>query len=72
MEISFQSEVTQEEFCKLFENTCENTASSPSGIHIGHYKVAASIPLISTCLDRMIYVGITIRKLVLLKDVVWK
>lgn len=46
-------EVTQEEFILLFQKTRENTSSSPSGIHMGHYKVAAMIPTVSRCLEKM-------------------
>ena len=50
----FPTELTPEEFASVFKKTRESTASSPSGIHIGHYKMAAEIPMISKCLAKMI------------------
>ena len=35
------SEITEEELHKLLKKTKENTESSPSGIHIGHYYLTA-------------------------------
>ena len=40
----FETEVTYEEFAKLFNNTKEIKSSSPSGLNIGHYKVDALYP----------------------------
>ena len=34
------TEVSEEEYCELFERMCESTESSPSGIHVSHYKIA--------------------------------
>ena len=32
--------ISTEDFRDIFQNTREFTSSSPSGVHIGHYKVA--------------------------------
>jgi hypothetical protein len=45
--------ITEEEFCHMFNNTREATASSPSGIHVGHYKIATQIPKLCTILTKM-------------------
>ena len=47
------SEVTFQEFKDLFDITRESTSSSPSGIHMGHYKVAALFPAIGNILVKM-------------------
>ena len=49
-----ESEITYHEFKCLFNNTRESTASSPSGIHIGHYKAAELYPEIGNTLTKMI------------------
>jgi hypothetical protein len=36
-----------EQFCKLYQRMDERTSSSPSGRHLGHYKVAAKSELLS-------------------------
>ena len=46
-------EVTFEEYQQLFSITRESTASSPSGIHMGHYKVGALFPEIGIVLAKM-------------------
>ena len=38
------SEITGDEYQDFFKNTKESTSSSPSGIHIGHYKATIEIP----------------------------
>jgi len=45
--------ITQEEFISAYKVTHENTSSSPSGRHIGHYKVAASDPTLAQLHSRM-------------------
>ena len=37
---TIKTELTVEESCKIFRKTKESTASSPSGIHYGHYIAA--------------------------------
>ena len=46
-------EVTFEEYKSIFTATRETTASSPSGIHIGHYQVGAYYPEIGKTLAIM-------------------
>jgi hypothetical protein len=50
----FQTKLTCEEFIYTFKHTKESTASSPSGIHIGHYKIATTIPTLAKCITKMI------------------
>ena len=50
----FQSKLTCEEFIHTFKHTKESTASSPSGIHIGHYKISTTIPKLAQCIKKMI------------------
>lgn len=49
----FSSAVTLKAYTYLFNNTKERTASSPSGAHIGHYKVGEIFPEISEILAIM-------------------
>lgn len=37
---TMETDVTVEDACKIFSKTRESTASSPSGIHYGHYIAA--------------------------------
>ena len=46
-------EVTFEEYQQLFSITRESTASSPSGVHMGHYKVGALFPEIGIVLAKI-------------------
>jgi hypothetical protein len=39
--------ITVEQFCNLYHRMDERTSSSPSGRHLGHYKVAAKSELLS-------------------------
>ena len=41
---SMQAEMTVEDSCKIFRKTKDSTASSPSGIHYGHYIAASECP----------------------------
>ena len=50
---AFQTKLTCEEFIDTFQHTKESTASSPSGIHIGHYKIATFIPTLAKCITTM-------------------
>ena len=47
------SEVTFEEYKAMFHATRESMSSSPSGLHIGHYKVGALFPEIGEILAIM-------------------
>ena len=37
---TMRTDMTVEDSCKIFSKTKESTASSPSGIHYGHYIAA--------------------------------
>ena len=39
---SKRTTITQEHFCSFYRKTPEDKSSSPSGLHLGHYKAAAS------------------------------
>ena len=41
---TMKTEMTVEDSCKIFSKTKESTASSPSGIHYGHYIAACESP----------------------------
>ena len=49
-----ESEITVKEFESLVKKTRESTASSPSGIHVGHYKVSISMSDIAATLTSML------------------
>ena len=48
------SEVTEKELRNLLKKTRESTASSPSGLHMGHYKVGATMKDMCAILSTMI------------------
>ena len=46
--------ITAQDFNNMFLNTKECTSSSPSGLHVGHYKVAALYPPLCKILSQMV------------------
>ena len=52
-EQEISAEFTFDEYKKVFNRTKEYTASSPSGLHIGHYKLGCLYPTIGKILSRI-------------------
>lgn len=63
---NLQDEYTYEDFCKVFNHTKEQTASSPSGIHVGHYKLGCIYPQLGKLLTQVASIpfqyGYTLRR----------
>ena len=59
-------EITYKDFQELFKTTKEDTASSPSGLHIGHYKACAKSDYLSKIMAAFMCIpfkyGITIER----------
>ena len=47
----YDSPISTNQFIRIFDKTKETTASSPSGIHIGNYKVATHHPILTEILS---------------------
>ena len=53
-----QDTITIEQFRDLFKRTDERTATSPAGVHIGHYIVATESVILSTILTKCLNIPI--------------
>jgi len=53
------SDITTDKFRSFYSRTKESTSSSPSGLHIGHWKAAAQCDEISSILTSIINIAIT-------------
>ena len=51
--------IEQEEFCAFFRKTPEDKSSSPSGLHLGHYKAAARNDDFSYVVWSLMYIAYT-------------
>lgn len=52
------TDLTKANFKKFYNKTKEQTSSSPSGLHLGHWKAAAKSDLISETLTKIIKIAI--------------
>jgi len=53
------SDITSETFRSFYSKTKESTSSSPSGLHIGHWKAAATCESISSILTSIVNIAVT-------------